>query len=90
MQKINLHLGYLGQGMFIQLEPHTVNTQIEIFWVDIPIKASAVDTKSIVVGSLTSDKEEMSNKLVDQGLDNAPIPPTTQSQNRQASASFGS
>ena len=90
MQKTNLHLGYLGQGMYIQLELHTVNTHFEIFGVGTPIEVSAVDTKSMVVRSLTSDEEETLNKLMDQGLDNAPTPLATQSQNRQASASFSS
>ena len=76
--------------MFIQLELHTINTQFEIFGVDTPIEVTAVDTKPIVVGSLISDEEETLNKLMDQGLDNAPIPSMTRNQNRQASASYGS
>ena len=76
--------------MFIQFELHTVNTQYEIFGMDTPVEVNAVDTKPVVVGSLTSDEEETSNKLMDQGLVNAQTSMTTGSQKRQASASFSS
>ena len=90
LQKTNLHLGYIGRSMYIQLELHTVNTQFEIFGVDTPIEVKAVDTKPLVVGSLTSDEEEMLNELMNQGLDNLPTPMMSKTQNRQASASYGS
>ena len=76
--------------MFIQHELHTINTQFEIFGVDRPVEVSTVDTKPIVVGSLTSDEEEMLNKLMDQRLDDVSTPSMTLTQNRQASASYGS
>ena len=84
IQKTNLHLGYIGRGMYIQLELCTVNTQFEIFRVDTPIEVKAVDTKPLVVGSLTSDEEETLNKLMDQGLDNIPTPMMSKNQNQQA------
>ena len=90
MQKTNLHLGYLGQGMFIRFELHTANTQFKIFGMDTPVEVNAVDTKPVVVGLLTFNEEETLNKLMDQGLVNAPASMTTGSQNRQASTSFSS
>ena len=76
--------------MFIQFQLCIVNTQYEIFGMDTPVEVNAVDTKPVVVALLTSDEEETLNKLMDQGLVKAPVSMATCSQNRQASASFGS
>ena len=68
MQRCNLHLAYMAQGNFIQLELITTLIEYEIFGVLESIDVEQVDTKSVVLGTLMAEEDETLTQLLEMGL----------------------
>ena len=66
--KCNLHLAYMGKGIHAQLVLRTVTVQYEIFGIPDPYEIQEVNTKPLVLDSLTADENGTLNKLLDTGI----------------------
>ena len=58
----------MGKGIYAQLVLQTVTVHYEIFGVPDPYEIQEIDTKPIVLGSLTADENKMLHKLLDTGI----------------------
>ena len=56
MQHCNLHLIYMGNGVFVELTPCTEQVSYDIFGIDELVNIT-MDCKSTVIGMLTSDED---------------------------------
>ena len=57
LQKCNLHLAYLGCGNYAQLLLRTRTYEYKIFGIGSPLNVDVIDTKPLIMGSLTADEE---------------------------------
>ena len=63
VQCCNVHLSYLGNGIFVEHELCTVKATYKIFGIDQPIEIE--ETKQVVIGTLTSTENETLDKLME-------------------------
>ena len=63
VQCCNIHLSYLGNGIFAEHELHTVKATYKIFGLDQPIEID--ETEQVVIGTLTSAENETLDKLME-------------------------
>ena len=66
-QRCNLHLAYMGQGNFLQLEPKTTLVKYEIFGIPESINVEQVDAK-LVLGTLMAEEDKTLAQLLETGL----------------------
>ena len=67
IQSCNLHLGYLGNGIYIEFVPQTEIVSFQIFWVPEPVDIN-MDAKPVAIGTLSFDEQETLNKLLSTGI----------------------
>ena len=87
LQKCNLHLAYLGCGIYAQLLLRTVTYKYEIFSISSPLNIDIIDTKPQIISSLTADQESTLSQLMFTGLKSAGLKSTA---SKKVSASSGS
>ena len=56
IQQCNLHLGYLGHGIYVEFIPRTETVSFEIFGLPKPVSVN-MDSKPVTLGTLTADEE---------------------------------
>ena len=67
IQRCNLHLGYLGNGIYVEFVPRTELVSFQIFGVPELVDIN-MDAKPVAIGSLTFDEQETLNKLLSTGI----------------------
>ena len=68
MQRCNLHLAFIGQGNFIQLELRTTLIEYEIFGMLESVSVEQVDFKLVVLGTSTAEEDETLTQMLNMGL----------------------
>ena len=63
IQCCNVHLSYLGNGIYAEHKLRTVRATYEIFGLDQPIEID--ETDPVVIGTLTSTENETMDKLME-------------------------
>ena len=63
IQHCNVHLSYLGNGIYTAHELHTVKATYDIFGLDQPLEID--ETEPVVIGTLTSTENETLDKLME-------------------------
>ena len=63
IQRCNLHLGYLGNGIYIEFVPRRELVSFQIFGVPDLIDVD-MDAKPVAIGTQTSEEQETLNKLL--------------------------
>ena len=76
IQRCNLHLGYLGNGIYIEFVPRRELVSCQIFGVPEPVDIN-MDAKPVAIGTLTSDEQETLNKLLSTGITQYSAAPST-------------
>ena len=61
-QRCNLHLSYVGKGVYVQHKIRTVTVAYDIFDLPEPLKLD-VQMETITIGTCTADKQETLDKL---------------------------
>ena len=74
-QRCNLHLSYLGKGIYVQHEIRTVTVAYDIFGLPEPLNLD-VQMESITIGTCTADKQETLDKLFHLGITSSPTAET--------------
>ena len=64
IQRCNIHLSYLGQGVFAEHLLRTEKVSYKLFGIDLPVEVE--DKKTVVIGTLTSDENSTLDKLLKQ------------------------
>ena len=67
IQWCNLHLAYLGSGIYIQLIPQTETVNFQIFNLPAPVEMD-IETKPVAIGTLTSDETETLSQVLISGI----------------------
>ena len=80
IQRCNLHLGYLGNGIHIEFVPRRELVSFQIFGVPDPIDVD-MDAKPVAIGTLTSDEQETLNQLLSTGITQYSTTPSTSAAN---------
>ena len=63
VQHCNVHLSYLGNGIFVEHKLYTIKATYKIFGIDQPIEID--ETEQVVIGTLTSTENETLDKLME-------------------------
>ena len=66
-QRCNLHLSYIGKGIYVQHEIRNVTVAYDIFGLPEPLKLD-VQMETITIGTFTTDKQETLDKLLHLGI----------------------
>ena len=80
IQRYNLHLGYLGNGIYVEFVPRRKLVSFQIFGVPDPIDVD-MDAKPVAIGTLTSDEQETLNQLLSTGITQYSATPSTSAAN---------
>ena len=76
IQRCNLHLGYLGNGIYVELVPQTEIVSFQIFGVPELVDIN-MDAKPVAIGTLSLDEQETLNKLLSTGITQYSAAPST-------------
>ena len=76
IQRCNLHLGYLGNSIYVEFVPRRELVSFQIFGVLDPIDIN-MDAKPVAIGTLTFDEQETLNKLLSTGITQYSAAPST-------------
>ena len=63
VQRCNIHLSYLGQGVFAEHTLRTSKVSYKFFGIDQPIELNETDL--VIIGTLTSDENDTLDKLLE-------------------------
>ena len=74
LERCNIHLAYIGRGIFVELEMRLETTEFEIFRVETPVRVETVETKTVVTGELDSNESETLKCLLQTGLNTKHAP----------------
>ena len=85
MQRCNVHFAYVGRGIYAQLILRTTPMDYAIFGITQSLDDQEVETKPLILGSLTSEESKTLDCLWDIGLS-----PPSRSKSSSPSASTGS
>ena len=67
IQRCNLHLCYLGNGLYVELVPRMETVPFEIFGVTDPVNIS-MDAKPVAIGTITSEEQDTLTELLSIGI----------------------
>ena len=67
IQRCNLHLCYLGNGIYVELVPRMETVPFEIFGVTDPVNIS-MDAQPVAIGTITSDEKDTITELLSTGI----------------------
>ena len=70
----HVHLAYIGQGIFAELEMRLDMVEFEIFRAETPVRVETVETKTVVIGELNSKESETLKCLLQIGLSTEQVP----------------
>ena len=76
VQRCNIHVSYMGHGIFVEHALWTCVIQYEIFGVSEPLEVE-VETEPVVVGKLSADETRTLNLLLQKGLSTSRKPTAT-------------
>ena len=66
--RCDLHLAYIGKGIYAQLVPRLELMDYAIFIIAQPEEPLGMDMKPLIVGSLTADEDKTLNYLLNTGI----------------------
>ena len=58
-------MAYLGGGNYVQLSLHMTTYEYEIFGLGSPINIDVVETKPLIIGTLTADEDNTLAQLLE-------------------------
>ena len=76
IQRCNLHLGYLGNGIYVEFVPQMKLVSFQIFGIPEPVNID-MDAKPVAIGTLSCDEQETLNKLLSTGITQYSAVPST-------------
>ena len=76
IHRCNLHLGYLGNGIYVEFVPQTEVVSFQIFGIPEPVDID-IDAKPVAIGTHSCDTQETLNKLLSTGINQCSAAPST-------------